>query len=217
MQSDAPLSTSNPLRDAPGCRRLCLGGSFNPIHVGHLIAGRAVAESLGLAGVRLIPSARSPHKIDAADVASASDRLAMCRLAVEGDPFFVVDPIELDRPPPSYTYDTVVALSDGGRVPWVVGTDHLATLHTWHRFDELIERAEFVVMRRAGHRIETSGLDVRVAAIARHAVGVPQVEISATAIRSRIREGRPIDYFVPPAVARFIAERRTYLATDRGS
>lgn len=192
-------------------RLLCLGGSFNPIHLGHLITARAAAESLGLPGVRLIPTAGNPHKIGQ-DVAVAEDRFEMCQMAVAGDPFFVVDPIELRRPPPSFTFDTVTAIAgdSGERVPWLIGTDLLPKLHTWHHFDELLNRVAFVVMRRAAYPIDPSGLDPRVVALAERSVVVPQIELSASAIRGRVRRGESIEYLVPPPVAQFVAINGLY-------
>ena len=192
-------------------QRLCLGGSFDPIHVGHVVAARAAAESLGLPGVRLIPTAANPHK-GGGPIARAADRLAMCRLAVEGDPFFVVDPIELDRPPPSYTIDTVAAVAGSARVrvPWLIGSDLLARLPSWHRFDDLLERVDFIVMRRAGHPIDRAGLDRRLMESIERAVTVPQVDVSATAIRERIRSGKSIESLVAPSVERFIRDHHLY-------
>lgn len=201
-------SVVQPVVQPPARRLLTLGGSFNPIHFGHLICARAAAEAAGYAGVRLMPAGANPHK-PTADMATASHRLTMCQLAIAGDPFYVVDNREVRRSGASFTYDTAHALSlaTGERVAWLVGTDLLARLHTWHRFDELIEQIDFVVMRRAGHEIDPAGLDPRVAQLAAGAVVVPSVEISATIIRDRVRDGLSIEHFVPPAVARFIADR----------
>ena len=192
-------------------QRLCLGGSFNPIHVGHLICARIAAEQAGYGGVRLIPTGTNPHK-GTADLAAAADRVTLCQLAVAGDPFFVVDDREARRPGPSYTFDTAAELAaeTGGRVAWLVGTDLLARLHTWHRFDELLEQTDMVVMRRAGHPIERAGLDPRVARLAEAAVVVPAIELSATMLRARIRNGLPLDHFLPPAVARHIESHGLY-------
>ena len=190
---------------------LCLGGSFNPIHVGHLICARHAAETLGYRGVRLVPAAANPHK-GSADLAGAADRLRLCELAVEGDPFFTVDGREARRPGPSYTFDTAAELAaeTGQRVAWLIGTDLLPRLHTWHRFDELLETVDLVVMRRAGHPIELAGLHPRVAGLAGRAVVVPAIDITATAIRSRVKSGVSIAYFVPLAVEREIFDRRLY-------
>jgi nicotinate-nucleotide adenylyltransferase len=197
---------------------LCLGGSFNPIHLGHLICSRAVAERCGYAGVRLIPAATNPHKA-ATDLAETRHRLAMCQAAVAGDPFFLVDPIELNREGPSYTFDTVTQLlasgaEPGPKVAWLVGADHLGRLHAWHRFAELIERVDFVVMQRAGEPIDLEGMDGRVKTLALQMVRAPQIEISSTALRHRVRAGMPIRNLVPPEVARYIADHRLYVANQ---
>lgn len=202
-----PLSPS----DNAEPRRLCFGGSFDPIHRGHLITARFAAEAVGLPGVRLIPAAGNPHKSNG-PIATAADRLTMCRLAVGDDPFFLVDPIELDRPPPSYTIDTVTAITGGSnvRVPWLIGSDLLARLPSWHCFDELLARVEFIVMRRAGHPIDVTKLDRRVVDLVKHAIDVPQMDVSATAVRESVRRGEPILSLVPHEVADFIARRDLY-------
>lgn len=195
-------------------RYLCLGGSFDPPHLGHLITSRAAAESFGFAGVRLIPSAGNPHKAGG-PIASNADRLAMLRAAVGEDRFYIVDDRELRRPPPSYTFDTVSELSaeTGRRVPWLVGTDLLPRLHTWHRFDELLAITEVVVMRRADHTVDLSGLDPRVADLASRAIEVPALPFSSTAIRAALANGLPTRG-LPDAVAKVIHERQLY-QTDR--
>jgi nicotinate-nucleotide adenylyltransferase len=204
-------SVVQPLVQAPAKRLLTLGGSFNPIHIGHLVCARAAAEAAGYEGVRLVPAGANPHK-PTADLATAESRLTMCQLAVAGDPFYVVDDREVRRSGPSFTYDTaeMLSLATGERVAWLVGTDLLARLHTWHRFDELLRQIDVVLMRRAGHAIELASLDPSVAALAMRAVEVPAIEISATMIRVRARAGRSVEHLVPAAVARHIANHRIY-------
>jgi nicotinate-nucleotide adenylyltransferase len=204
-------SVVQPVVQVPVRRLLTLGGSFNPIHVGHLVCARAAAEAAGYAGVRLMPAGANPHK-PTADMATAESRLTMCQLAVAGDPFYVVDGREVRRPGASFTYDTAteLALTTEERVAWLVGTDLLARLNSWHRFDELLLKIDFVVMRRAGHAIDLAGLDPRVAELAERAVVVPAIEVSATTIRQRTRSGQSIEHLVPPAVARFIANQAVF-------
>ena len=197
-------------------RILTLGGSFNPIHVGHLICARAAAEAAGYTRVRLVPAGANPHKPTAdraTNMATAEHRLTMCQLAVAGDPFYAVDAREVRRAGASFTIDTAFEISKktGECVAWLVGADLLAKLHTWHRFDELVQSIDFVVMRRAGHAIDANGLDPRVAALAERAVVVPALEISATMIRERVRARKSIEHLVPPAVARYIRNERIYL------
>jgi nicotinate-nucleotide adenylyltransferase len=140
----------------------------------------------------------------------------MCRLAVAGDPFFAVDDREARRPGTSYTFDTAAELAaeTGRRVAWLIGTDLLARLHSWHRFDELVEAVDLVVMRRAGHPIPLEGLHPRVAALAEKAVVVPAIEISATMIRTRIAAGLPVADLVSAAVARYVANDGIYRTTQ---
>ncbi len=193
-------------------RRLCFGGSFNPIHVGHVLCARLAAESSGFGGVRLIPSAANPHKPDAR-LASAENRIAMMQAAVCADPFFIVDTIETRRGGVSYTFDTASALIDAGEtapITWLIGTDLLPRLHTWHRFDELMSIVAFLVMKRPGQIIDFESCDTRVRQLLANVVEVPQIEISSTAIRERVSLGKPIDGFVHPAVKRIIQNNDLY-------
>ncbi len=136
----------------------------------------------------------------------------MLRLAVAGDELFEVDPREFDRPPPSYTFDTVAELlrESDGPIAWIVGTDHLSRLHTWHRFDELQRMIRFVVMRRAGEGVDRDALDPRVRPLVDAMIEVPAIGISSTLVRARARAGRSLEGLVEPAVARYIVEHQLY-------
>lgn len=207
-------SVVQPESRPPTRRYLTLGGSFNPIHVGHLICARSAAEKAGFTGVRLMVAGANPHKASA-DLAAAADRLAMCQLAVAGDPFYVVDSREVRRSGPSFTFDTAAELASETRqkVAWLVGTDLLSRLHTWHRFNELIDVVDFIVMRRAGHTLDLDDLDSKARTLAVRGFRVPSVEISSTEVRQRVRQGISVEHWVPPGVARFIADRGIYLKT----
>ena len=196
----------------PPSRCVCLGGSFNPIHCGHLTITRAAAAKLRCEAVFLIPSARPPHKPGDPTLAPAADRLAMCRLAVAGDPLYKVDPLELERPGPSYTLDTVRSLKARGfrRVAWLVGADLLPGLPQWHRATELLAEAEFVVMRRPGYAVDWAALPSLVRALRDRVIDIPPTDASATAVRHCIAAGRSLDGLVPPAVADYIRERGLY-------
>lgn len=210
-------STTPSIPPTPGRERrlLCLGGSFNPIHLGHLVTARAAAKALHLPGVRLIPTPGNPHKAGQ-ETLPAAIRLELCQLAVADDPFFVVDSIEYERPPPIYTYDTARLLADraGGRVPWLIGSDLLPRLHEWHRFDDLIPVIELVLMLRSGHE-QAAPLDAKTIALVSRVVEVPALPISSTAVRDRARRGESLEGWVPPDVARAIHDRRLYQAAGK--
>ena len=183
-----------------------LGGSFDPVHHGHLIAGRIAAEALGLDELRFVPAREQPFK-RGRHGAPAADRAAMLDLAVAGAPGFAVERVELDRPGPSYTVDTLRALrarDPGAALTLLLGADAAAELDVWHRAEELLGLARIVVFGRPGAPMPATPLITGT-------VEVPALEISATEIRARVRAGRPIRYWVPDAVAEYIARHRLYL------
>lgn len=184
------------------------GGSFDPIHHGHLVVARALRERLELAEVRLIPAGAQPLK-HGRHSASAPDRARMVELAVAGEPGLVADRIEVERAGPSYTVDTLRALA--ARCPeaaWMLllGADAAREFDRWREADAIRALAEVVVFTRGGAPAG-NGLRFRVQ-------DVPLVEISATDIRARVRAGRSIRYLVPEAVADYIAARRLYRGDD---
>lgn len=138
----------------------------------------------------------------------------MCQLAVAGEAGLVVDDVDLRRPAPSYTIDTVTllrqGLASGDSLVWLIGADHLPRLHAWHRFDELRRTVEFVLMNRPGFSVDATGLSEPVRAIAERAIVVPDVPISATDIRAKVRAGESIDGLTPSAVVRYIRENLLY-------
>jgi nicotinate-nucleotide adenylyltransferase len=183
-----------------------LGGSFDPVHHGHLIVGRIAAEALGLDELRFVPAREQPFK-QGRHGAPAADRAAMLDLAVAGAPGFAVERLELDRPGPSYTVDTLRALRarhPGAQLTLLLGADAAAELDAWHRAEELPGLARIVVFGRPGAPMPATPLITG-------AVEVPAIEISATEIRARVRAGQPIRYWVPDAVAEYIARHRLYL------
>ncbi len=198
---------------------LLFGGSFDPIHHGHLIVCAWAAERLAVERAILIPSATPPHKSRAA-LAPADDRLAMCRAAVEGDSRFEVSDWELRQPGPNYTLHTALHFRErvGGESPlyWLIGMDSLRELGTWHRVDALASVATIVTARRPGsEQPELSHLTPPLSSqqidwLRRHVLETPQIEISATDIRRRVAEGRSIRYLVPASVERHIRGRGLY-------
>jgi len=177
------------------------GGSFDPIHLGHLILARDACEQLGLDQVIFLPARISPHKLDNPPT-SASTRLAMVRAAVDGTKEFLVDDRELRREGPSYAIDTVKELRSeqpATRFYFFVGEDNLTALPTWRDFDSLEKLVEFVALSRTG---PDSSRELQT---------IPrQIEISSTEIRKRVAEGLSISYMVPESVLSIIDSNRLY-------
>ena len=195
--------------------KLCFGGSFNPIHHGHLLCARAAAEQVGYQRVVLIPSAQPPHKPGAPDLAAAEHRLAMCRLAIADDAdAFEVDDLELRRTGPSYTIETARELRRRGwrEVHWLVGADMLRSLPSWHEPLALLREVHFVVIARPGWSFDWGTMPPEYRHLADHVVQPPLVELSGTAVRRRVAEGKSIAYLTPPAVCRYIKSHRLYQA-----
>lgn len=183
------------------------GGSFDPPHTGHFIVAQEARVRLGLDRVLLVPASIPPHKRDR-DLTAPDVRLEMLRAATAGDPGFEVSEIELRRSGPSYTVDTLRELGDAGtgeRPHLLMGADQFREFHTWRGQEEILRLAEVVVLSRGGLEVEGPA-----ASVPHRKLDVPEIEISATGIRDRVREGLPIRYLVPAAVERIIAARSLY-------
>jgi nicotinate-nucleotide adenylyltransferase len=177
------------------------GGTFDPIHHGHLILAREALEKLQLDKVIFVPAAISPFKKTAA-AASGELRLAMLRVAIERETGFAVDDCELRRPGPSYTIDTVeeIARRNGGaEIYCLIGEDNVDGLTRWHRFRDLEKLVRFVVLDRTGQLASRAYQIIR-----------RKIDISATEIRKRVACGQPIRYFVPEAVEKLIQQTKIY-------
>jgi nicotinate-nucleotide adenylyltransferase len=196
-------------------RRLWFGGSFNPIHFGHLLCARAVAEAGGFDRLVLVPSNQPPHKSGDRSLAPALDRLEMCRLAVSGDSFFEVDDLELNRSGPSYTIDTVNILRARGEsdVSWLIGADMVKSLPGWHKSDELLAATRFVLMARPGWSVDWNALPPEVQKLHSVVVAAPLFEVSSTEIRHRLNSGRSIRYMTPDSVVNYIRAHLLYGCT----
>ncbi len=187
------------------------GGTFDPVHAGHLLLAEAVRADAGLDQILFVPAAVPPHKPEGPK-SGADDRLRMVRLAIEGNPGFAVEELELRRPGASYTVDTLAELQASAEwkdAEWflLLGADMLADLPNWKNPEEIVRRAGLLVMERPGFDLgAVKPQFLRNAVI----VGTPALGISSTLIRSRIREGRSIRYWVPAAVESFILEKRLY-------
>jgi nicotinate-nucleotide adenylyltransferase len=200
-------------------RLLLFGGSFDPIHHGHLIVCRCAAERLNAEQVILIPSANPPHKHGPA-LTAAADRLELCRLAVHDDPLFEVSDWEVRQPGPNYTLHTVRhfrnACSPRTRPYWLIGLDSLHELPTWYRAGELASACTLVTAGRPGlpwpsrdslAKFMSSG---QIDELEAHYLHGPLIDISATDIRARVRAGWGIRYLVPEPVREAIETRGIY-------
>ena len=177
------------------------GGSFDPIHHGHLILAREAREALDLEKIILVPAAVSPLKRRAA-AASGDMRLKMLRAAIEGEEGFTIDDCELRRPPPSWTIDTVLEIGKretDSEIYLLIGEDNVASLDRWRRFDDLKEMVRFVVLDRTDSQMQRNYQVVR-----------RKIDISATDIRKRVARGQSIRYLVPPAVEEIIQREKLY-------
>jgi nicotinate-nucleotide adenylyltransferase len=175
-------------------------GAFDTVHHGHLILARDAREMLGLEKIIFVPAAVSPFKESPA--ASAKLRLSMLQAAIEGENAFVWDDCELQRPPPSYTIDTVEEIRRrevDSEIYYLIGEDNLPTLAKWHRFTELEKIVRFVVFDRT-----STGTKHDYPSVHR------RIDISATEIRNRVASGQSIRYFVPRAVAEIIGRQKLY-------
>jgi nicotinate-nucleotide adenylyltransferase len=182
-----------------------LGGSFDPIHNGHLSTADSLLSQLHLSEIRFVIAREQPLK--KGHGAGADARARMVELAIAGHPGFKLETIELERPGPSYTVDTLrdLRVREPGK-QWVVllGSDAARDLDRWKEAAEVARLARIVVFGRSGEPLPDSPLIGGTAT-------VPPVPISATEVRSRVRDGQPFDHLVPPPVARYILENRLYL------
>ena len=181
------------------------GGTFDPIHHAHLILAREALEELGLEQIVFVPAALSPHKLEEQPTAPAI-RMEMLRAAIGGEPRFSIDARELDRPPPSYTIETVeqFACESDCQIFYLIGSDNLARLNTWHRIDDLRRLVQFVVLDRGATPANSEFPTVR-----------RQIDISATGIRNRVATHRSIRYLVPPAVEEIIQRQQLYQEPEK--
>jgi len=200
-------------------RRLgVLGGTFDPIHVGHLLMGQTACEELGLDLVVFVPAGVPPHK-HKQQREDARARLAMTRAAVAADSRFAVSSVDIDRPAPHYTVDMLDLLSteyglEPDAVFFIMGSDSLAQLHTWHRPEVVSQRCILVAIRRPAFDVLPEHVYERVPAARGRLrlVQMPEVGISSTLLRHMVRRGRSIHYWVPVAVEDIIRTQGLYRA-----
>lgn len=191
-----------------------LGGTFNPPHMGHLVMAQEAFEQLELDRVVLMPVAVPPHK-EAGEDAGAAARVDLCQLAVAGDERFAVSTLEVDRGGPSFTADTLRELHDlepEHDLTFIVGGDMAQSLPAWREPEAVLALATLAVAEREGVRREDIARRLEPLHDGDRVVffDMPRIDISSSAIRRRVAEGRPIRYLVPDAVNEAIAQRGLY-------
>ena len=207
-----------------------LGGTFNPIHYGHLRMAQELADSLGMDEVRFIPSANPPHK-DSVTV-SAEHRAAMVELAIADNPLFTLDKRELEREGASYTIDTLISLREelgnDTSLCLMMGSDAFVKLNTWHRWQELLDFAHIILVQRPnqGKPQETLSDELQTLLRDHYAEGVSALreenaglinmqaisahDISATGIRENLKHGVSVRYLLPDIIVEYISKHRLY-------
>ena len=219
--TDAPGAVAPPADVIEGSIGI-LGGTFDPIHHGHLAIAEEARETLGLERVLLVPAAHPPHK-PGLPISAAEHRLAMAELAVAGNPSLAVSPIEIERGGPSYTVDTLAALRPDGagsaHLWFILSSEALAGFAAWREPDRILELARLAVMPRGGSAGAGEGERVDSAWVAARFPGRedrvrflagPLLPISGSVVRRRVAAGRSIRYLVPDPVARYIADHALY-------
>ena len=191
------------------------GGTFDPIHIAHLILVEEARFSLQLDAVYLLPAADPPHK-QGTPISSVADRLRMCELATAETDYLRISRIDIDRHGPHYSADTVqllqAELGPQTHICFLVGMDSLRDLPTWHEPHRLLAQCTLVALSRAGVEIDWPVLEATLPGIRDQVVilDMPQLEISGSDIRARVRAGRPIRYQTPRAVEEYVYARELY-------
>jgi nicotinate-nucleotide adenylyltransferase len=181
-----------------------LGGTFNPPHTGHLVIANEVLHACGLDSIWFMPNQVPPHK-KVTEPISNSDRLAMLKLAIMENPNFSIEKVELERPGPSFTYETMKILKDMYKEHefyFIIGGDMVEYLPKWHKIDELLNMVKFVGVSRPSYKDESEYEILHVV--------TPQMDISSSMIRERVMAGMSIRYLLPEPVRAYIEEHGLY-------
>lgn len=192
------------------------GGTFDPIHMGHLIVAETIMDEFHLDKVVFIPAAVPPHKLDK-QISPAKHRYMMTMLATCSNPRFQVSDMEMHRQGPSYSRDTLAQLIEehgsDTEFYFIVGADSVENLHTWNRIDELLTMCHFIGASRPGCMPDMEKIAQRFGPLAEkiHCLETPELEISSTEIRHRVGQKRTIRYIVPEAVEQYIYKEKLYL------
>lgn len=215
-----------------------MGGSFDPVHAGHLRAAEEISEKLGLDGVVFIPALISPHK-DSETMTDSSHRLNMLNLSIKANSHFRISDMELRREPPSYTVDTLRSLNESNpedRHYFIMGSELFAEIDTWKDFAELFNYSSFVVLRRPGYDVPDSasliplalkndfrysysdkGMDVFAHTSSNELffVDIAGIRVSSTEVRELASRGNSLRYLVAPEVEKYIAENGLYQLEEK--
>ncbi len=194
------------------------GGTFDPPHLGHLILAEAVCDVLGLEQVLFVLAADPPHK-QGMSLTPATQRLAMLKRAIVGNPRFALSDADIARPGPHYTVDTLHILKDhfpAHQLYFLLGSDALRDFPTWHNPAGIIAQAHLAIVQRPDVQVDLAVLDAKVPGLAARSVLVnaPEIGISGTLLRERLHANLSIRYLVPDAVEQYIAENALYRNSD---
>ncbi len=186
-----------------------LGGTFDPVHMGHLLAAQDACELMNLDRLYFIPAAQNPLKSQT-PLAPAEDRLAMLELVIASNPRFGLLDIEISSGDTSYTVDTVETLRDefaGHSLYWVIGTDQVSDLPRWHRIAELARMVEFICIERPGYKLPAS---LGISGLRLYPLTGHLKDADSSGIRERLGKGLPVDLLLPPEVSRYISKKKLY-------
>ena len=187
-----------------------MGGTFDPIHHGHLVAASEVAQSFDLDEVIFVPTGQPWHKDD---VSPSEHRYLMTVIATASNPRFTVSRVDIDRAGPTYTIDTLRELKKqrpAAELFFITGADAIAQILSWRDHDELWDMAHFVAVSRPGHVLSTAGLPTDDVS----QLGIPALAISSTDCRERVEHGNPVWYLVPDGVVQYIAKHHLYRSKE---
>ena len=188
-----------------------MGGTFDPIHHGHLVAASEVADRFNLDEVIFVPTGQ-PWQKAGKTISPAEDRYLMTVIATASNPRFSVSRVDIDRDGPTYTIDTLRDLREqfpDEELYFITGADALASIMSWHDWEEMFQLAEFVGVTRPGYELREDMLPADIQKRV-HLVEIPAMAISSTGCRARAAEGRPVWYLVPDGVVQYIAKNALY-------
>lgn len=181
-----------------------VGGTFDPPHQGHLLIANEALHGLSLDEIWFLPNQEPPHK-QKSDSVNNEDRLKMLELATRDEPLFKIEKVELERPGPSYTYDTIKILTErhpNVRFYFIIGADMIEYLPKWYKIDELVNLITFVGVNRHNYNTSTEYPIIH--------IEIPEFQVSSSLIRKRLKEGKTVRYLVPDTVIDYLKEKNLY-------